>query len=363
MRWLKRLLVMTFVAAVPAAGRAVILNGTGDPLHNTTAPGGSLTNSGWQYQGFWGAFLGTPISSRHFLAARHVGGSVGDTFVFGGIGYVTTAVYDDPGSDLRIWRVCGSFPDYAPLFDGVTEVGQPCVVFGRGTQRGTPVMISQLLGEETKGWLWGNYDGVERWGTNVINAVVNGSVIEPLLGPVGDLLEATFDAGGGIDEAHLSTGDSSGGLFIRTGGVWKLAGINFAVEAQFNTNSTGPGFYAAITDKGGLYSGGEGNWQLTPDLLADLPSAFYATRVASNLPWIRSILDGPAPAEPPPRLEFATTVSGGYQMDNNAVLDAAARTFTLAQPAQNRFFRLNGCVTNRIADIFLSGTNVVIRYE
>jgi len=116
--------------------------------------------------------------------------------------------------------VCGQFPAYAPLYEGTAEAGQPCVIFGRGTQRGEPVVVSGVLGPETKGWLWGPYDGVQRWGTNVINAVLDGAALEPFLGPVGDLLQATFDSGAGADEASYSTGDSSGGLFIRDGATW-----------------------------------------------------------------------------------------------------------------------------------------------
>jgi len=40
----------------------VILFSTGDPEANITEPAGVLAGSGWQYQGFWGASLGTPIA-------------------------------------------------------------------------------------------------------------------------------------------------------------------------------------------------------------------------------------------------------------------------------------------------------------
>ena len=48
------------LAAPPAP--AVLLYST--PQRNTWAPSGSIYNSGWQYQGRWGAFLGTPIAPR-----------------------------------------------------------------------------------------------------------------------------------------------------------------------------------------------------------------------------------------------------------------------------------------------------------
>src|SRR5438552_3750751 len=42
--------------------QAVILLSTDDPNYNTTEPTGRLAGSGWQYEGFWGSFLGTPIA-------------------------------------------------------------------------------------------------------------------------------------------------------------------------------------------------------------------------------------------------------------------------------------------------------------
>src|SRR6266852_1865597 len=70
--------------AWPRLAVAVLFYSTADPAHNTTAPTGVLTNSGWQYQGLWGAYLGTPIAPKYFITAAHVGGSVGDRFRFRG---------------------------------------------------------------------------------------------------------------------------------------------------------------------------------------------------------------------------------------------------------------------------------------
>src|SRR5690242_732658 len=129
-----------WLGATPA--NAVLFYSTGDPNHNTTAPSGSLTNSGWQFEGIWGSFLGTPIAPKYFLTAEHIGGSVGDIFTFNGVQYTTTAVYDDPSSDLRIWRVCGTFPTFAQIYTNSDEQGKGLVVIGRGTQRGGEVTTS-----------------------------------------------------------------------------------------------------------------------------------------------------------------------------------------------------------------------------
>jgi hypothetical protein len=76
--------------------RGVILYGTGDPSANTSAPTGALAGSGWQYEGQFGAFLGTVIASNYFVTAKHIGGNVGQTFTFNEVNYTTTAVFPDP---------------------------------------------------------------------------------------------------------------------------------------------------------------------------------------------------------------------------------------------------------------------------
>jgi hypothetical protein len=45
---------------IATSTQAVILYGTGDPTANISAPAGALANSGWQYEGQFGDFLGQP---------------------------------------------------------------------------------------------------------------------------------------------------------------------------------------------------------------------------------------------------------------------------------------------------------------
>src|SRR2546423_5796984 len=97
---------------------AVVLYGTGDSTANTSAPTGTLAGSGWQYEGQFNGLCGTVIASNYFVTAKHIGGSVGDIFIFNGANFTTTAVFPDPSSDLQIWQVAGTFPIHAPLFSG-----------------------------------------------------------------------------------------------------------------------------------------------------------------------------------------------------------------------------------------------------
>jgi len=274
------LFALLLIAAISA--RAVILYGTGDPTANTSAPGGALANSGWQYQGKFGGFLGTVIASNYFITAKHIGGSIGQTFTFNGINYTTTAVFPDPSTDLQVWRISGTFPSYAPLYSGQpgTEVGLNLVVFGRGTQRGNEVKVGS--DSHLGGWLWGTGDQVERWGTNVVGSIQT----DPTYG---QLVRAPFDSTAGPNESHLSAGDSGGAVFVSnpTTNQWELAGINLAVDGPFSYSASGTNpFNAAMFDTTGLFVQDEqGGWTVAPN-----PSAFYATEIAARKAFINSVV-------------------------------------------------------------------------
>lgn len=347
---------------VPA--RAVIFYSTGDPDYNSSAPAGALANSGWQYEGLWGSFLGTAIGPNYFITASHVGGAIGDPFLLGGTPYPVTAVFDDPASDLRIWRVCGTFPAYAPLYTNTNEVNKSLVVIGRGTQRADLVTTTNFLGNiRTNGWIWGLQDGRIRWGENVVAAVVNGDGL--FGGGLGDLLQATFDAGGVANECHLSNGDSGGAVFIQDGSVWKLAGINYAVDGPYNTSATGPGFSAAIFDARGLYTqdAATGVWQPESTVGPPVPGSFYASRISSHVAWIDSVLASSPHGGTFPTLQSAAAAAGPYADETNAIVDESTRTITVALPAGSRFYRLRACSALTVASIKVQDGSLVLTYQ
>ncbi len=249
---------------------------------NTTAPEGEYAGSGWQYQGQWGSFLGTAISPYHFITAKHLNFlfQVGDVFQYRGQSYATIGYVEDPDSDLSIWQVDSPFPDWAPLYSGGTAVGQEAVLFGRGRERGEEVIVNQ----ESKGWTWGDFQAVQRWGTNVIAG----------LSEDGLYLTATFDRGQSENEAHLSEGDSGGGLFLFHDGQWQLAGIHFAVDGPFNQFPADSGaFQATLFDMGGLYQKTIAGWTFLPDTELDQPSRFYSTNLAVRRDWIEAQIPEP----------------------------------------------------------------------
>ena len=58
---------------------------------------------------------GIPIAPHHFITASHLGGKVGDTFLFDGVTYTTITRNASPTSDLILWEVSGTFPLCAHL--------------------------------------------------------------------------------------------------------------------------------------------------------------------------------------------------------------------------------------------------------
>jgi len=244
---------------------------------NTSAPSGTIANSGWQWQGNWaGGFTGTPIAPQYFITAEHVGGGVGANIWIAGKNHKTTAVYHDPSTDLEIFKISDKFSSWAPLYTGTGETGKTAMVFGRGTTRGTAVNVGTTL----HGWKWGTQDGVRSWGNNTVSGVVNGGT------NIGQVLKFTFSKGGLSNEGALSGGDSAGGVFIDINGKWELAGINYLVDGPFSTTSTGSTFNASLFDKGGLYQQGV----KVTDTTADVPGNWYATRVSNRMSWIKSII-------------------------------------------------------------------------
>jgi MYXO-CTERM domain-containing protein len=273
----------------------------------TSLPGGSdprrLLNSGWQYQGMFNGFLGTPIAENYFITAKHIGGETNpsNSFSYRGVNYPITTngaggaqYFDSPVSDLRLWKINGSFPadSWAPLYkaaiDG-SELGKSLVVFGRGTQRGNPIYSNG----ELSGWGWGADDRVVSWGENTISRI--GS-----LGYLNDqqLLGFDFTPNAGVNEAALTPGDSGGAMFIKSNGVWKLAGINYSVDGPFTYSASGSGFSGSIFNGDGLF----GQFA-APSQFGPLPFGYagysWSTRISKNTTWIESIT-GPLNASPIP---------------------------------------------------------------
>lgn len=278
-------------AFLPEASALVTISAPG---RNTDPPTGALAGSGWEMQGFWGNFTGTPIGPHHFLTAKHVGGHIGDIFHFAGKEFRTVQKAEISGCDLAVWRVEQPLPRWAPLYDGGEETGKTFVAFGRGSAPAQPVTKDGCQ----QGWHCGPPDGKLSWGENRIEGV---TVAESKTEPA-DLLAFDFDASSSIgpNECQVTAGDSGGGLFLQDEGRWKLAGILFGSVRTFRKGDgvgefSGPSFEAAVSDVRGLYIQQKtGTFAYVSRLyLSPQPAVSYATRLSSYLPRIREAMAVP----------------------------------------------------------------------
>jgi hypothetical protein len=335
---------------------SVVFFSSGDPQYNTTAPTGSLADSGWHLQG--DASPGVPIAPNFFITATHVGGKSGDVFTFRGTEYRMTVQFEHPDADITIWQVEGAFPQYAQIYTLNDEVGKQLVVFGRGIKRGEEVRLNGML----KGWAWGGSDGILRWGENVVAGISDIEGRPATADTKFQLLRADFDPNGGPNEAHLAGGDSGGGVFIQDhDGVWKLAGITRAANHQYSTTELGEAFDATLFDESGYYEGEAGKREYHPDDPSlSQPGSFFATRLSIYVPWIESIITG---SNSPIHLQEATNLLGPYTPVSNAAIDAATQTITIQRPSGTRFYRVTGDRPMMIEGMRQEGEQVVLLYR
>lgn len=334
------------MAAVDAT-QALILLGPGGVERNTTPPTGALADSGWQFQTFAG-LASTVVGPRHVLSARHLSSSTNSPVIFDGLAYQVVEVTDIPASDLRVLRVAGRFSRWTPLYARTDEPGKAAVLFGRGVTRGEEVFMDSLFGAELRGWRWGAADFRPRWGTNVIEEVFAPGELSQ-----GALLAARFDEGAGDDEATVTGGDSGSGLFIRDqAGVWKLAGVGFAAESEFNTMPTGEGFSASLFDRRGFYErNASGQWQPVTAFETPGTGLFY-TRVSTYAVQVEAVLAsaGP-PAESVPRLLSSVEPAGPFAEHPAYAVNVADRQITALPGAGQRFFRVEGVAEVRLLEV------------
>ena len=126
---------------------------------------------------------------------------------------------------------------------------------------------------------------MQRWGT-IVGSIFRDSTY-------GKLLRAPFDANAGPNEAHLSSGDSGGAVFVFNNSTnrWEFAGVNLAVDSPFSISAAGSNpFNAAMFDTTGLFvKSDQGNWITAPN-----PSAFYASEIAARSLQLFPFLRGDA---------------------------------------------------------------------
>ncbi len=291
---MKKVLSLLLLAGLPAAG-LIFRDGASPPANTGTAPTGDLAGSGWQHQVYYLDFHGTVISPKHFVTARHLGGGeekITRPVFFRGGEEVTYAIKGERvligETDLSIFEIWETFPEYAGIYEGGNEAGKEMVIHGSGVDRGGEVGGS--------GWKWGPWGTREsRWGQNVVKGVAKSGE--------DDLLYFSFDDVLGRNEVMATGGDSGGGWFIKDGEVWKLAAVSFSVDALYSEAAMpvdGTGFRGAFYDASGLWYGKDSEgWEVIPvegdgdlgEIEFYRQSHTYGSRMSSNATAIRAIID------------------------------------------------------------------------
>ncbi len=294
---------VTVSALATTPARAIIVLGGDSTGRNVSAPTGSLANMGWQYEGRLGNFVGTPISSRYLVTARHVlnDGSIAHDangnaiFAYnnGGSSPTQYAVrVADTQDDLAVLEIVDpneSFSLYAPVQTSQDEVGRSLLAIGRGLPRGAEVYkVQGDPSSELVGWQYGAATPLRElsWGTNTVEGAFN----DPTYG---SLFFFTLDRGAGPNEGTAAPNDSGGGVFIDG----KLAGIISAIDGDFSYTLAGPYFPAVMLDARGFYYGTSqaDGFLVNPSYPVPVPSGTYATRLSTRLDFLERFLPVPEP--------------------------------------------------------------------
>lgn len=328
-RFLPAILALWLAVCLGVPVRAIILFGTDDPARNTTAPTAAFANSGWQWVGTVGSALGTVIGPRHFISAQHLQLGGGSAIVFRGVTYHSVTKTNLAGTDLDVFTIQGRFPDHAPLCSSRREVGRPVVMIGRGGRRGAAY--------GTHGWFIGDYDGVQRWGTNTVEGTVAASSSN-----AGELLYMGFNSTAGADEGIFSAGDSGGPTFVLDrDNVWKLVGVNYAVDGPFAESLSDTPVMAAVYDARGLYLGYPGQQQLVPNGPTPVAARSFVSRISSHIDALNALITA-APAADAILLQWAATPDGTFVEEAAYAVDPVNRTIEVPRSADRRFYRARG---------------------
>ncbi len=324
---------------------AVIFAKTGDPGHNTTPPFNPSEAKAWHLQGTWKTCQGTPIAPQWFVTAKHIGGFVGEVFTFQGKSYTAVARVLDPETDLALWGVAEVFPEFAEIYQRKDEIGKRLLVFGRGEQRGEPV----LLGSEVRGWRQGQGGGFMRWGENIVDQIAGVEDTEPR--KLGELIGATFDRNGLPSEAGLASCDSGGGMFLRQGTVWKLAAVTFGAGGQFKKTEDDEPFFANMLDVGGFFvqksedSQQEEFYEFFEDQDEDIPTNIWGTRLSYRLDWIHETIDALPDPVKSIQLETSESINGPYLESSDWTLTHDPLAIKVSRPTTARYYRIRASVS------------------
>lgn len=225
------MLLAVLFGIAPVVQAVVIASDTG--VENTTAPTGF---SYWNNLGLRSGGTGIYLGDRWVLTAYHVG--VGPV-VFNGTTYNAVA-----GTNLRLKNSDGSLADLLQyrisedpglpsltLATSAMTRSTTVTMIGDGRDRAADPTYWDMLWQQQQNpdWYTGYYwqsTRTMRWGTNRVDTA---NLLDPTTGGSTYAFTASFSADSGSSECGVADGDSGGGVFAKSGGVWRLAGMIYGL--------------------------------------------------------------------------------------------------------------------------------------
>lgn len=205
-----RCLAAVLLCASLAAPAGAVIIALGDGSGNTSAP---PDDPGWDYVGLSGGLSAVYLGNGWVISANHV--PIGDVTLDGVIyPYVPDSKIRIGGADLAVWQLdpAPSWP-LLPISSEPDISGEPVIMAGNGFDRGA----STNMCAPARGHLWAATQS-KRWGENTVVGY-----LPNIQGT--DSFYTSYDRFGLKDEAQVATGDSGGGVFVKNGGEWQLAGV------------------------------------------------------------------------------------------------------------------------------------------
>ncbi len=240
--------ILQFILLVcTGTAQAVVIAG-GDGSGNTSTPSGAGNDPGFANIG---TFLGAScvyLGNGWVLTAAHIDYNYGtgtpilpSSVQFGGSSYATASgslhQLTNNGTagmtaltDLVLFQLTSdpSLPSLS-ISSSSPTVGQSITMIGNGLNRASGTTYWNADWSQSS-HSYGTYSGFQttdsntvRWGTNTVGQT--GQNVNAGEGSVYAFNSSQFSSLGGANEAQAVTGDSGGGVFVKNGSSWQLAGI------------------------------------------------------------------------------------------------------------------------------------------
>jgi hypothetical protein len=230
-RLLNRCLALIGAGLFFGAPAGAVIIDFGDGTGNTSAP---AEDPGWKYVGLRAGLTAVYLGNGWVATANHV--AAGEV-VLDGTSYpaVAESKIQIGSADLAVFQIDPAPAwDLLPISSDPDITGATVILIGQGRDRGA---AQTACLPKKNGYLWAG-PKTKRWGENVVFEHVN--VLDT------DSFFTVFDKSGLTYEAQAADGDSGGGVFVKNGGDWELAGLMY-VSGTWGCQPANSAFYANTT--------------------------------------------------------------------------------------------------------------------